>query len=167
MKRLIILRHAKTERTAASGDDFDRALTRRGLADAAAAGRKLAAAGLIPDLVLCSAAVRAGQTWEAAAPALPDANLERRPDLYNAPAEALRAVAEAQADATTVMVLAHNPGVEELARTLAQEAVLIDAVVQARLEQGFPTAAAIAFEIEPGRIGCLGLFLPGGAAPPP
>lgn len=164
MKRLIILRHAKTQRSTANGEDFDRALTARGLSDAAAAGRRLAAAGLIPDLVLCSAALRARQTWEAAAPALPDAQLNLQRELYNAPAEALRAAADAQAAASTVMIVAHNPGVEMLAQALAEQAVLIDAAVKARLGEGFPTAAAAAFEIEPGRIGCLGLFLPDAAS---
>ena len=54
MRRLILLRHAKAENQAASGEDIDRALTARGLADAARMGQVLADAGLQPDLALVS-----------------------------------------------------------------------------------------------------------------
>ena len=54
MKRLILFRHAKTERHAPSGQDFDRRLTQRGRDDARLMGRVLADAGFSPDLVLVS-----------------------------------------------------------------------------------------------------------------
>jgi phosphohistidine phosphatase len=160
MKRLILLRHAKAERSAPSGRDFDRPLSPRGRDDAARAGRVLAAAGLIPDVVLVSASARTVQTWEQAAPALPDAKVQVRPDLYNAPSEHLHAVAAAEAEAQTVMVIAHNPGIGALAYELASKATLADATVMQDLAQGFPTAAAAAFELDEARVGCLGLFLP-------
>ena len=160
MRRLILLRHAKTERQAASGEDFDRALTDRGRADSARTARELAAAGLIPDLALVSAALRAHQTFEAAAPFLPDVRLELSRTLYNASSDTLMKAAEAtQAD--TVMVVAHNPGVHALAAAVAARAIC-EPAVRARLEAGFPTAAAAAFEFGDGRIGCLGLFGPSG-----
>jgi len=160
MKRLILLRHAKAERSAPSERDFDRPLSPRGLDEAARAGRVLAAAGLIPDVVLVSAAVRTVQTWAQAAPALPDAKVHIRQDLYNAPAERLQAVAEAERDAQTVMVIAHNPGVGSLAYELAATATLAEAGLVQDLAQGFPTAAAAAFELGDGRIDCLGVFMP-------
>jgi phosphohistidine phosphatase len=162
MKRLILLRHAKAERSAPSGRDFDRPLSSRGLSDAARAGRALASAGLIPDVVLVSAAVRTVQTWERAAAALPDAKVQIRQDLYNAPSERLLAVAQAEHDAQTVMIIAHNPGIGALAYELAEAATLAEAGVKEDLAQGFPTAAAVAFalELDGERIGCLGVFLP-------
>jgi phosphohistidine phosphatase len=160
MKRLILLRHAKTERTAASGEDFDRALTASGQDDAALTSRLLSAAGLIPDCVLVSAARRAQQTWAAASAALPDAHVEVRDDLYDAPSSRLFSAAKAQAQAHTVMVIAHNPGIQSLALDLADSATLIGADARARLSQGYPTATAIAFEFDDGRTGCLGLFQP-------
>jgi phosphohistidine phosphatase len=160
MKRLILLRHAKAERSAPSGRDFDRPLSPRGLDDAARAGRVLAAAGLIPDVVLVSAAARTVQTWEQASPALPDAKVQIRQDLYNAPSERLQAVAEAEHDAQTVLVIAHNPGVGALAYELAARATLVEAGLKDDLEQGFPTAGAAAFELGEDRIDCLGVFLP-------
>ncbi len=160
MKRLILFRHAKTERTSASGEDFDRALTERGKADAALTGRLLRAAGLIPDRVLVSGAKRTQETWTAAGDNLPDAHAKVLDDLYDAPSTRLYAAAEAEPDANTVMVIAHNPGVQSLALELADHATLIDAEVKAKLAEGFPTAAAIVFEFEENRTGCLGLFLP-------
>jgi phosphohistidine phosphatase len=160
MKRLILLRHAKAERSAPSGRDFDRPLSPRGLNDAARVGRLLAAAGLIPDVVLVSAATRTVQTWEQAAPALPDAKVQIRQDLYNASSERLHAAADAEHDAQTVMVIAHNPGVGALAYELAARAILAEAGLKRDLEQGFPTAAAAAFELGGDRIDCLGVLLP-------
>ena len=158
--RLILLRHAKTESKAASGEDFDRALTGRGLSDAALMGRVLSGAGLIPDRVLVSAAKRSVQTWEAAAPALPDAHVEIRRDLYAASADALRAAALKIEDAKVVMVVAHNPGVQALAQQFGEASTLIQAELRAKLALGFPSAAAAAFDLDQDRIGCLGLFTP-------
>jgi len=160
MKRLILLRHAKAERSAPSGRDFDRPLNPRGLNDAARAGRVLAAAGLIPDVVLVSASARTVQTWAQASAALPDARVQVRQDLYNATPDHLQAVAQAEQEAHTVMVIAHNPGIGALAYDLVATATLAEAGVIQDLAQGFPTAAAAAFELDGDRIGCLGLFLP-------
>jgi phosphohistidine phosphatase len=160
MKRLILLRHAKAERSAPSGRDFDRPLSPHGLKEAATAGRVLAAAGLIPDVVLVSAAMRTMQTWEQASPALPDARVKVRPDLYNASSDRLHAAVQAEHEARTVLVIAHNPGIGDLAYELIASATLADAGAKDDLEQGFPTAAAAAFELDEARIGCLGVFLP-------
>jgi phosphohistidine phosphatase len=160
MKRLILLRHAKAERSAPSGRDFDRPLSPRGLNDAAQAGRVLAGAGLIPDVVLVSASVRTMQTWAQASPALPDAKVQVRQDLYNASPEHIEAAAQAEREAHTVMVIAHNPGVGALAFELAATATLAEAGLKHNLADGFPTAAAAAFELDGDRVGCLGVFLP-------
>lgn len=159
MRRLILLRHAKTERRAPSGEDFDRALTEDGRRAAAAAGQALARAGLIADLALVSAAVRTRETFEAVAPSLPDVRFEARKDLYEASAATLRQAAET-ADADTVLVIAHNPGVGALARELAESCTAIGVEDRARLLEGFPTAAAAAFEFADGRTACLGVVFP-------
>ena len=163
MKRLILLRHAKAERRAASGADRDRALTQEGRSDAVRIGHALAAAGLVPDVALVSTAVRTRETFDAVAPMLPDVRLEADARLYEASAETLRQAAEA-AQADTVLVVAHNPGVGALAATLAQVCTMIDVEARAALEAGFPTATAAAFEFTDGRTGCLGVFGPKGSA---
>jgi phosphohistidine phosphatase len=158
MRRLILLRHAKTERQAASGSDFDRALTERGWTDAARTAQALAAAGLVADRALVSTAVRARQTFEAAEPFLPDVRLELVPELYNAAPELLfKTARSAQGD--TLLLIAHNPGIHSLAVELAEQA-LCEPSTRRDLQDGFPTATAAAFEFGDGRIGCLGLFGP-------
>ena len=162
MKRLILMRHAKTERRAASGDDMDRALTPAGRTAAASIAHALAAAGLIPDVALVSPALRTQQTFEALAAVIPDVRLQTGPDLYDAPADVLRAAAEG-ADADTVLVVAHNPGVGLLATTLIQACIAAGVEERGALEQGFPTATAAAFEFLHGRAACLGVFRPAAA----
>ena len=148
MDRLILLRHGKAEADAASGKDFDRALTDRGARDSALVAAALAEAGFSPDLVLVSPAARAAQTWEAAAAAFPNARVEPAPDLYEiGPAEILALARERSGGHGTVMVVGHNPGLGQLAAWLAQEGA--DPETRARIGQGFPTAAAAAIGISP------------------
>ena len=160
MKRLILVRHAKTEPRSASGEDFDRALTGQGRRDAAALGHALAAAGLIPDVALVSTAVRARETFQAMAAELPDVRPESRAELYDAPSEVLKAAADA-AQGDTVLLVAHNPGVHALASMLVQACVAVSVDDRAALEAGFATATAAAFEFAHERMACLGVFRPG------
>ena len=148
MERLILLRHAKAEVDAASGRDFDRALTERGRRDAALIGQTLAEAGFSPDLALVSSAVRATQTWEAAAPFFPGARVERVPALYHIEPDGILTLARAQgAHANTVLVVGHNPGLGQLAALMAQDSVA-PSDVKMRLVQGFPTAAAAVIPLD-------------------
>jgi len=71
MNRLILLRHGDAERDAESGDDFDRRLTDLGRRESEGAGQTLSEMGLIPDLVVASAAVRVRETWEEVARSFP------------------------------------------------------------------------------------------------
>jgi phosphohistidine phosphatase len=146
MERLIIFRHGKAERDSASGEDFDRALTDRGRADAEAIGRMLAMSGSSPDLALVSSAVRAVQTYEAARPAFPRAAVKTSKDLYLASAGALMRAAHAE-DAACIMLVAHNPGLHDLAVALAREGRVTSAD-RIRLEEGFPTSAAAVFRFD-------------------
>ncbi len=159
MKRLILVRHAKTERRAQSGDDVDRVLTQTGRADASALGHVLAAAGLVPDLALVSTAARARETFASLAGELPDVRLDVRPELYEASAETLRTAAETSG-AQTVMVVAHNPGVHALALSLIEASIAVGVEDRARVERGFPTATAAAFEFAHGQTACLGVLGP-------
>jgi phosphohistidine phosphatase len=170
MRRLILLRHAKTETVAASGDDFDRALTPRGQADAARMGQLLMDEGLKPDLALVSAGVRARQTWEILRGAFGEVEAEVLPALYLASAERLRELIEdREARAGTLLVVAHNPGIHDLALRLLREGSA-SASQMAKVQNGFPTATAAVFEIdEAGRPSYDGYFTPkdhgGGATP--
>ena len=129
MRRLMLLRHAKTEHDAPSGHDQDRRLDERGRLDAAALGTWIARHPPLPDTVLVSTAVRAQQTWEIARDAMKDAVQQRPPqpqvelldELYGAePAQLLRIIRLAEVTGPArLMVIGHNPGMHELALMLA------------------------------------------------
>src|SRR6476646_645380 len=88
MRRLMLLRHAKTEQDAPSGRDQDRRLPKRGRADAAEIGVWIGQHPPSPDLVLVSPAARWHQTceiaWEAMKGLAPEPQVELVPELYGA-----------------------------------------------------------------------------------
>ena len=161
MQRLILFRHGKTETRAASGEDFDRALTARGERDVRLVAEAMAADEFTPDRALVSAAVRARQTWDMAASALVGAVVENRPDLYDASAPTLLTAGRTPLG-RTVVIVAHNPGLHVLAVALAGRAE--DHAVEARLRQGFPTGAAAVFDFgapgDEGGLRVLGFYTP-------
>lgn len=124
MRRLMLLRHAKTETDAPSGRDQDRRLDDRGHRDAAEIGAWLGRHPPFPDLVQVSPAVRARQTWELVREAMkehaPPPEVEFLPELYGAdPAQMLRTIRIASVtDPKRLMVVGHNPGMHELALML-------------------------------------------------
>lgn len=148
MHRLILMRHAKTERAAASGLDRDRALTERGRQDAALMGRALAEQGLRPDLALVSTATRTRQTWDVVHEALGDVEVRMEASLYNAPADVIRRFVERCEDqAACLLVMAHNPGVHMLACEYLTESAASPGILD-RMAGGFPTAAAALFQVD-------------------
>ncbi len=123
--RFILVRHAHAEWPNYHGPDFDRPLTTRGLADARAAGRAIHAAGHRPALVLSSPACRTRQTAAILAEELQltEGVIRYVDSLYNATAFTLEAELRKVATAgVLVMLVAHNPGVSNLARVLANDA---------------------------------------------
>ena len=161
MDRLILFRHGKAEAESVSGDDFDRRLAPRGVRESAGMGAQLAELGLTPDVTLVSTAARTRETWAAAATHFPDSRVSYEDDLYHADSGAIRREAERAGEAAdTVMVVGHNPGIQELAVQLLAEgsapASLID-----RARRQFPTAAAAVFLFDDnGRPSFDGLFFP-------
>jgi phosphohistidine phosphatase len=119
---VLLVRHAHADWPLYSGRDFDRTLTPRGEEDAARIAHAILAAGLAPTLVLASSARRTRQTAEILAQVLGLASdrLLLVDALYNAKASALEAaLRQAARPGTTTLLVAHNPGISELARTLA------------------------------------------------
>ncbi|MFJ7044142.1 SixA phosphatase family protein [Streptomyces sp. NPDC101112] len=139
LRRLVVLRHAKSA-WPVGVPDHERPLAARGRRDAPAAGRALAEADCLPDLALCSTAVRATQTWEAVAAQWgtpPPVRLD--PRVYAADAaELLDVVHEVPDGVRTLLLVGHNPGLEELVLDLAGDA-LDDALDTVRTK--FPTSA--------------------------
>jgi len=142
LRRLLLLRHAKAEPAHAGQDDHDRALTERGRTDAAAMARYLADQGYVPARILCSTSLRTVETIEPLLKATP-APVEYCAALYLAPPGRLVALAQDAADDDkALMLVGHNPGLEQCAALLAREAV--KPKEQHRLdilEEKFPTAA--------------------------
>lgn len=125
MRRLMLLRHAKTETDAPSGRDQDRWLDDRGHKDAAQMGDWIAAHPPFPETVLVSHAVRARQTWDIAWEAMKDRvpapQVEILPELYGAdPAQILDTIrtATAPANPKRLLLIGHNPGMHEVALML-------------------------------------------------
>jgi phosphohistidine phosphatase len=139
LRRLVVLRHAKSAWPEGVAD-HERPLARRGRRDAPAAGRALAEADCLPDLALCSTAVRARQTWElASAQWGTPPPVRRDPRLYAAEvSDLLTAVHAVSPEVETLLLVGHNPGLEELVLELAEDG-LDDALDQVRAK--FPTAA--------------------------
>jgi len=118
-RRLILLRHAKSDWP--DVPDRDRPLAKRGRRDAPRIGRWLHEHGYQPDVVVVSAATRTRQTWDLVAPelgGLPAVRFE--PRAYAASALTLLYLAqELPARYRTALLIAHNPGLSELATSLA------------------------------------------------
>ncbi len=145
MKTLLLLRHAKAGYAAPGGSDHERPLTPRGHRAAALVAVYLKQRGDPPSLVLCSTARR---TLETLAPITqrfaPPAQTLRA--LYLADPDALlEALAQIDDREASVLVIAHNPGLHELALMLGASG---DGSARARLREAFPTAALAVLELE-------------------
>ena len=152
MKTLYLLRHAKSSWDDASLDDFDRPLSGRGRKAAPLVGKHMAEQGWQPDLALVSPAVRARDTWQLVSAELP-APVETRfePPIYMADPEALLALLRDTAAPGPVILVGHNPGLEDLASLLAGPGS--DPQARARMAEKYPTAALARFQVaalEPG-----------------
>jgi phosphohistidine phosphatase len=145
VKRLWLLRHAKSSWDQPSLPDADRPLAARGRRAAEVLAAHLAAAEVRPALVLCSSSLRTRQTLAAILPALGDAleiRIERA--LYGAgAAELLDRLRQLSNRASSAMLIAHNPGIQDLALGLAGGGPAL-----AGLGEKFPTGALATLEVD-------------------
>lgn len=134
--QLIVMRHSKAGELP-GGPDAERALRNRGRRDATAAGQWLQERGLRPDLVICSTARRARQTWQYVGAELPAGpNVRNDARLYQADADdLLDIIQQTEAQVTTLMYVGHNPAAGELAALLTGR------------ELDFPTSAIAVIEL--------------------
>ncbi|WP_275169978.1 histidine phosphatase family protein [Bradyrhizobium sp. CSS354] len=152
MRRLLLLRHAKTETDAPSGRDQDRRLDDRGRRDAAQLGDWIATHPPFPETVLVSHAVRARQTWDIAWEAMKDRvaapQVEILPELYGAdPAQILETIrtATVPADPKQLLLIGHNPGMHEVALMLTGGG---DPAAAKALADNLPTAGLAIFDFD-------------------
>jgi phosphohistidine phosphatase len=137
VKRLFLLRHAKSSWDDPGLDDRDRPLAPRGRRASELIAGHLRREGIAPSLVLCSSARRTRQTLERVIPALDASDVSIEDGLYGASSggllERLREVPE---DLESVMLVGRQPAIQELALDLAG-----DGAELARVRAKFPTAA--------------------------
>ena len=143
MKRLYLLRHAKSSWEDATLADHERPLAKRGRRASKAIARHLRREGVNPEVVLCSSAIRTLETLERIEPELGGANVRIEPRIYEASAGGLLAlVRELDVDVGSAMLIGHNPGLEHLIADLARAGPELD-----RLREKFPTAALATLEL--------------------
>ena len=133
MKKLTLLRHAKSERDSPSGSDFDRSLNERGRADSRRMGQEIRDLGLKFDLVLASPARRVVETVEEVGGLSPQFDDQ----IYSAStAQLLEIVRSVDDSVESLMLVGHNPGFELLAAKLTDNAV-----------EDLPTATLVEIEL--------------------
>jgi len=145
MRRLLLLRHAKTERPEPGERDRDRRLTKRGREDAPLIGAYMARHGLVPDLALVSPATRAEETWALVARALPTApKVVEEEGIYNAGRDKLIGIIRKARDAHVLLVVGHNPGLHELAVSLIASG---DVEARERVNEKLPTSGLVVIDL--------------------
>ena len=147
MKTVTLFRHAKSgEKDNPRIDDFDRPLSDRGLKSAPKMGAAMRDHHLRPDLILCSPSVRTRQTLTLASAEAWDDPPKTRFDerLYEASAQTiLDVLKEVRAGVHHVMIVGHNPGMQDLAVMLA-----VDGRERQHLKDKLPTAAVVTLEFD-------------------
>jgi len=137
VRTLYLVRHAKSSWDDPALVDQERPLAPRGRRDGKLLAEHLRERGIEPELVLCSSAARARETLELVRPALGGSTVLVEDELYGASSDRLLArIRRVPDEVESVMVIGHNPGLEELALALASIGDELE-----RLEQKFPTAA--------------------------
>jgi phosphohistidine phosphatase len=143
MKRLYLLRHAKSSWKDTSLADHDRSLAGRGRRAAKTIARHVREQGIEPELVLCSLARRARETLDRIEPALGTPTIRVEGDLYAASGPALLdRLRDVPHTVESVMLIGHNPGLQDLALDLARPSPTAD-----ELAAKYPTAALATLEL--------------------
>jgi phosphohistidine phosphatase len=116
MRKLFVMRHAKSSWDDASLSDFDRPLNDRGKRTAPFMGEFMAKKGLVPDVIISSPAVRARSTTESVVKKMKySGDVTFDPEIYDAgPNTLLQIVSEISNEHCTAMLVGHNPGLESL-----------------------------------------------------
>lgn len=148
MLHLALLRHAKSSWDNLRLTDIERPLNARGEAAAPVMGRHIASLGFKPDLILCSTAKRTCQTLELIAPhlSLEDCVTRHDQDIYDASAADLLDILQHRGGGShRILLIGHNPGLQNLALQLAGSG---DAGLLALMADKFPTAALVILSFE-------------------
>lgn len=125
-KNILIMRHAKSDWSDSTAKDFDRPLNERGLKDAPLMGKLLKQFGINPDAILASSAKRAKQTAELLAKSLNFPNKVTFFDAFYSADEQyiIEHLRRLSSNINTVLIIAHNPTLEDLISTLSSSSML-------------------------------------------
>ncbi len=160
MRTLILLRHLKSSWDDPGLPDHDRPLAPRGRRAGKRIRGEIQEEGIAPQLVLCSSAARAVGTWNAIRPGVPEGRrVEIEPGLYAASAESLLERLKGVPDEVeTVLLIAHNPGIGDLALGLAGTG---DTQALERMQAKYPTGglATLTFQASWAELGWAGAQL--------
>ena len=145
MRRLMLLRHAKTERAEPGERDRDRKLTKRGRTDVPVVGTYMAQHRLVPNLAIVSPAKRAEETWALLAACFaksPRVVTDER--VYNASPERLIGIIGESGKVRSLLVVGHNPSLHELAVQLIASG---DVEARERLAENLPTSGLVVIDV--------------------
>lgn len=148
VRRLILMRHAKAERHWSATDDKARAINARGRTEAAATAGQIAPFVEARVVALVSPARRTMQTADVIEETVKIGERIIIDALYMASPGAIEDAVTAHAEADTLIVIGHNPGMHDCAYDFASRSRNGDAETLARLSGGFPTSYAALFEVE-------------------
>lgn len=148
MKRLILMRHSKTEPWAEGIDDFSRALTPQGHEDATRIAEEIVAMGWSPERILVSSARRARETCSEVAKVVTGEKVRPMEALYLTGVRGLTEAVTQNDGASVLMLIGHNPGLHDFALTILREGGSLDHGASLRLHEKFPTSCAALFEAE-------------------
>lgn len=145
MRRLILLRHAKSDWASPGAPDYARALSPRGREAARRIGAYMAHHALEPDQVVCSTAARTRQTWDVVAAEL-SANIPVAFDqrIYESGAyDILGTIEQTMSGVHVLLLVGHNPGLRDLAELLIASG---DVEARQRLLEKLPTAGLVVID---------------------
>lgn len=147
MRTLYLFRHAKSSWDDPGLSDHERPLADRGVRTTPVMAQHFRVGGIVPDVVLCSSARRTRETLDLLGDAIPDdCDVQFEDALYAASAQALLERLRALPDeARRVMVIGHNPGLQDLALLLAGPGDR-----RRRMARKFPTAALATLDVAAG-----------------
>jgi len=139
MKTLLLLRHARSDNATPGSSDINRPLNERGKQQAHAIGNFIKKQNLTVELVVCSPAVRARETAALFLSAAEvNANVRYDQRIYEAsPHQLLEVISEVEAARNAVLLVGHNPGIEELLKALTGKEEPISPGTLASIDFGF------------------------------
>jgi phosphohistidine phosphatase len=146
MLRLMLLRHAKTERVQRGQHDRDRKLTKRGRADARNVARYMVSYCLVPEQVVVSPAQRTQETWALLARTFaegPKVMIDER--VYDASPEILIDVIGKTPDGRSLLIIGHNPSLHDLA---VQLIVSGDVMAREQISENLPTSGLVVIDLQ-------------------